>query len=113
MTRLESIIKEINIVAGEKPKGWSVDSKGTYRANVGTYVIHEAYGAVGLHRMANESGAITEVIPLRAYRGAALKFNGFLNGLKDIICSYCDESKPESSRWHGRICDSCTKEMES
>ena len=62
---LENILDRINLAAGTDhegtSKGWIKKEDGTFKANVGAYVLDWAYGGVRLSQITNESGGERDI----------------------------------------------------
>jgi len=82
IAQLEAIVKRINTVTHNPTIPWTKDTSGKLTANVGNYHIYQAYGAVGLHQMANEGGGVYQVIALRSKRELSQCLHAYLNGIE-------------------------------
>jgi hypothetical protein len=81
IANLENLLTLINEAAGQNPEAWTKDEAGQYRANVGTYVLDWAYGAVRLSQMANESGGERDITGRGTKRETYHRMHAFLGGL--------------------------------
>ncbi len=54
---------------------------GKFKANIGNYHLYQAYGAVGLHRMVNEGGGITEILGLSTKKELYDKMHAYIKGI--------------------------------
>ena len=55
--------------------------EGQLKANIGNYHLYQAYGAVGLHRMCNEGGGITEILSLSTKKELYDKMYAYIKGI--------------------------------
>lgn len=55
--------------------------EGKFKANIGNYHLYQAYGAVGLHRMVNEGGGVTEILGLSTKRELFDKMHAYIKGI--------------------------------
>jgi len=56
INQVESLVDQLNQIAGENPQPYDMTGKVGFRANVGTYLIDGAYGGWQLARINNERG---------------------------------------------------------
>lgn len=63
---LEISIERLNTAQGKNVKPYTRTPEGQFKANIGSYVLDQAYGGNELQRIANEDGSIT-VISLGGY----------------------------------------------
>ncbi len=54
---------------------------GKFKANIGNYHLYQAYGAVGLHRMVNEGGGVTEILGLSTKKELFDKMHAYIKGV--------------------------------
>jgi len=78
---LEALVAQINDFHGfEGKKVWNtVDGKNF--STVGMFTLYYAYGAVSLHRIANQGGGVSEIIPLSTKRELAGRLRSLYQGL--------------------------------
>ena len=77
---IESLVDQLN-EATNSPKTSYTRVDGNFKANIDNFHLYQAYGAVGLHRMVNEGGGVTEVFCLGTKREAYDKIKAYLNGI--------------------------------
>jgi hypothetical protein len=65
---LENVIKYLNIETNSPLESYAKGEDGKYHAQPGNYHLYSAYGAYGLHRMGNESGGTSRILPLMTKR---------------------------------------------
>jgi len=82
IAHLEAIVNRLNTVTHNPPIPRTKDTSGKLTANVGNYHLYQAYGAVGLHQMMNESGGVHEIIGLCSKRELSQRLHVFLNGIE-------------------------------
>ena len=63
LAQLELLIAELNKLLNRHLKPYE-NHNGKLTAQLGNFHLYQAYGAVGLHEMANESGCVRETIGL-------------------------------------------------
>jgi len=56
---------------------------GQFKANIGNYHLYQAYGAVGLHRMCNEGGGITEILSLSTKKELYDRIHAYIIGIQN------------------------------
>jgi len=56
---------------------------GQFKANIGNYHLYQAYGAVGLHRMCNEGGGITEILSLSTKKELYDRIHAYIKGIQN------------------------------
>lgn len=62
LANLEAVIARINRETNSPAEPYSKNDAGKLVANVGNYHLSRAYGGYCLHRMANESGGVNDVM---------------------------------------------------
>jgi len=63
LAQLEALTAELNKQL-DRPLKPYIKEKGKLTAQIGNFHLYQAYGAYGLHEMANKSGAVHETISL-------------------------------------------------
>ena len=63
LAQIRSLIDELNKQL-ERPLKPYIKENGKYTAQIGNFHLYQAYGAFGLHEMANKGGGIRETIAL-------------------------------------------------
>jgi len=63
LAQLEALTAELNKLLNRPLKPYEKDN-GKLTAQIGNFHLYHAYGAVALHEMANEKGAVQETIGL-------------------------------------------------
>ena len=58
---LEPVVARLNRLTNSPASPWTLGEDGKRRANIGNYHLSQAYGGFSLHRMVNESGAVSDV----------------------------------------------------
>jgi hypothetical protein len=59
---LQAVVDRINYTTGNPTDPWTRDDNGNITANVGVYFLSGAYGGHSLHKMANTSGGVVDVL---------------------------------------------------
>jgi hypothetical protein len=59
---LEPAVTRLNRLTNSPQGAYSPAANGEWRANIGCYYLHQAYGGVCLHRMVGEAGGCTDVL---------------------------------------------------
>lgn len=62
ITDLKRLAARLNQMTGAPAEPYTRDADGRLRANIGNFHISQAYGGYALHRMVNESGAVSVVL---------------------------------------------------
>jgi hypothetical protein len=57
--QLQTEVERLNQLTGSPLTPYTRSDDGKLRGNVGNFHLSQAYGGVGIHRMANESGGVT------------------------------------------------------
>jgi hypothetical protein len=78
--QLEALCTYINELKGTPIKPYD-RIEGQFKANIGNYHLYQAYGAVGLHRMCNEGGGITEILSLSTKKELYDKMHAYIKGI--------------------------------
>jgi len=63
LAQLEALTAELNKLLNRPLKPY-IKENGKLTAQIGNFHLYQAYGAFGLHEMANESGGVRETISL-------------------------------------------------
>jgi hypothetical protein len=63
LAQIRSLIDELNKQL-ERPLKPYIKENGKLTAQIGNFHLYQAYGAFGLHEMANESGGVRQTISL-------------------------------------------------
>jgi hypothetical protein len=79
---LESLCDTINKVKNTPEKAYD-RIEGKFKANIGNYHLYFAYGSVGLHKMVNEGGGVSEVIGLSTKKDLYYQLHAFLKGARN------------------------------
>ncbi len=61
LAQLQAICARINRVTGSPPEPYVKQPDGRYVAQIGCYLLSQAYGGVALHRMHNSGGGVSDV----------------------------------------------------
>ncbi len=80
--QLEALCTYINELKGTPIKPYD-RIEGQFKANIGNYHLYQAYGAVGLHRMCNEGGGITEILSLSTKKELYDKMHAYIKGINN------------------------------
>ena len=80
--QLEALCTYINELKGTPIKPYD-RTEGQFKANIGNYHLYQAYGAVGLHRMCNEGGGITEILSLSTKKELYDKMHAYIKGINN------------------------------
>jgi hypothetical protein len=80
--QLEALCTYINELKGTPIKAYD-RIEGQFKANIGNYHLYQAYGAVGLHRMCNEGGGITEILSLSTKKELYDKMHAYIKGINN------------------------------
>jgi hypothetical protein len=78
--QLKDLCTYINELKGTPIKPYD-RIEGQFKANIGNYHLYQAYGAVGLHRMCNEGGGITEILSLSTKKELYDKMHAYIKGI--------------------------------
>ena len=78
--QLKDLCTYINELKGTPIKPYD-RIEGQFKANIGNYHLYQAYGAVGLHRMCNEGGGITEILSLSTKKELYDKMYAYIKGI--------------------------------
>ena len=79
---LFAVLARINDTTGNQREGWTKQEDGTFRANVGTYVLDWAYGGVQLAQLVNESGGERNITGRGTKRETYHRMHAFLAGIE-------------------------------
>jgi len=79
---LESLCETINNLKGSPVAPYSMID-GKHKANIGNYHLYFAYGSVGLHKMVNEGGGVSEIIGLNTKKDLYYQLHAFLKGARN------------------------------
>jgi hypothetical protein len=80
--QLKDLCAYINELKGTPIKPYD-RIEGQFKANIGNYHLYQAYGAVGLHRMCNEGGGITEILSLSTKKELYDKMHAYIKGINN------------------------------
>jgi hypothetical protein len=80
--QLKDLCTYINELKGTPIKPYD-RIEGQFKANIGNYHLYQAYGAVGLHRMCNEGGGITEILSLSTKKELYDKMHAYIKGIQN------------------------------
>jgi hypothetical protein len=80
--QLEALCTYINELKGTPIKPYD-RIEGQFKANIGNYHLYQAYGSVGLHRMCNEGGGITEILSLSTKKELYDKMHAYIKGINN------------------------------
>ena len=80
--QLEDLCTYINELKGTPIKPYD-RIEGQFKANIGNYHLYQAYGAVGLHRMCNDGGGITEILSLSTKKELYDKMHAYIKGINN------------------------------
>jgi hypothetical protein len=80
--QLKDLCTYINELKGTPIKPYD-RIEGQFKANIGNYHLYQAYGAVGLHRMCNEGGGITEILSLSTKKELYDKMHAYIKGINN------------------------------
>jgi hypothetical protein len=80
--QLKDLCTYINELKGTPIKPYD-RIEGQFKANIGNYHLYQAYGAVGLHRMGNEGGGITEILSLSTKKELYDKMHAYIKGINN------------------------------
>ena len=61
---LEALCDTLNRITGSPLKPYAPNAEGKLKSQVGNYNISQCYGGFSLHRMANESGGVSDVLSI-------------------------------------------------
>jgi hypothetical protein len=59
---LESVVRRINTLTSSPQETYVKQLDGRFVAQIGNYHLDDAYGGWALHRIVNESGAVSDVL---------------------------------------------------
>jgi hypothetical protein len=59
---LEAQVARLNRMFGVQPEPYTKQADGTYKPNVGTFMLDSAYGGWALHRIVNGEGGADDVL---------------------------------------------------
>ena len=77
---IESLVDQLNEATNNQVTSYTkVGDK--FTANIGNYHLYQAYGAVGLHKMVNQGGGVTEIFGLGSKRETYEKIKAYLRGI--------------------------------
>ncbi len=79
---LETALDRINKATGQALEGWTKNEAGTYRANVGTYVLDWCYGGVRLSQLTSEGGGERDITGRGTKSETYHAMRAFLAGLE-------------------------------
>jgi hypothetical protein len=79
---LENVLSQINTQSGAAAEAWTQNAEGTWRANVGTYVLDYCYGGVRLGQLCNESGGQRDITYRGTKKETYYRMHAFLRGLE-------------------------------
>ena len=79
---LYKVLSRINHATGNQQKGWTQQEDGTFKANVGTYVLDWAYGGVQLAQLVNDGGGERNITGRGTKRETYHRMHAFLAGLE-------------------------------
>lgn len=82
MKDIEYQVDFLNKITKNPTESYTKDSKGKYRSNPGHYTTYCAYGAFGLHQIANENGGIHQIFSLGTKRELFQQINAFIAGIQ-------------------------------
>jgi hypothetical protein len=82
LKQLKDLCTYINELKGTPIKPYD-RIEGQFKANIGNYHLYQAYGAVGLHRMCNEGGGITEILSLSTKKELYDKMHAYIKGINN------------------------------
>lgn len=80
-SQLNYLVDELNTLTNSPLKAYTRTESGA-KANIGNFHLYQAYGAIGLHRMCNEGGGITEIIGLSTKRELYYQLRAMINGIE-------------------------------
>jgi hypothetical protein len=80
--QLKDLCTYINELKGTPIKPYD-RIEGQFKANIGNYHLYQAYGAVGLHKMCNEGGGITEILSLSTKKELYDKMHAYIKGINN------------------------------
>jgi len=80
--QLKDLCAYINELKGTPIKPYD-RIEGQFKANIGNYHLYQAYGSVGLHRMCNEGGGITEILSLSTKKELYDKMHAYIKGINN------------------------------
>ena len=80
--QLEALCTYINELKGTPIKPYD-RIEGQFKANIDNYHLYQAYGSVGLHRMCNEGGGITEILSLSTKKELYDKMHAYIKGINN------------------------------
>jgi len=78
---LQNVLDRINEATGHTLEGWTQNSAGRYRANVGTYVLDWCYGGVRLSQLSTEGGGERDITGRGTKRETYNAMRAFLEGI--------------------------------
>jgi len=81
---LQDKIDYLNYVTNSPDTPYTRDDSGKLSANIGCFTLYQAYGEVGLHRMVNEGGGITDrhIYGLHSKKELYALLSAFINGVE-------------------------------
>ena len=87
---LEIVLARINTLVGAPTEGGTRLEDGTWKCNVGTYVLDWAYGGVRLSQLVNKSGGERDITGRGTKRETLHAMRAFERGIEvgksDLIC---------------------------
>ena len=79
---LTARLNQINEVTGNPLEAWTGQTDGTFKANIGTYVLDWAYGGVRLSQISSEGGGERDITGRATKRETYERMGAFLAGLQ-------------------------------
>lgn len=78
---IEKRLEYLNELTNSPLTPYTRKKDGKFVANIGNFHTYQAYGSTGIHRMMNEGGGVTDIIPLTTKKDCYNRLNSLIRGI--------------------------------
>ena len=82
LKHIQNVLDRINIATGNPTEGWTRQPDGTFKCNVGTYVLDQCYGGVRLAQLCSDGGGERDITGFGTKREVYYQMRAFLAGVE-------------------------------